>query len=243
MAIYRADLHVHSVASPDGRSDLHAIAEAAVRRGLHAVAVADHDLCTPAPAAMNGVLFIPACEVSTKAGHILGLFLARPLDLASLGKLPEPEDAVGAIRRCGGLAVIAHPFQKPDAQAAKFAFDADAVETQNARACFKVPDANEKAAALAKAKSLPHTGGSDAHDAKEVGNAYTELTCDALTLSALRAALLAGESRAVLEKNTPRLRKGLSQWTKARRQGGIHRLARAAAYVCYCGALDLFKRN
>lgn len=241
MSTYRVDLHVHTEASMDGRSTLHAIAEAAARQGLHGVAVADHNLCTPTPAAMNGVLFIPACEVSTRAGHILGLFLTQPLDLTALGKLPVPEAAVAEIRRCGGLAVIAHPFHRPDTPAEKFAFDADAVETQNARACFKVPAANEQAARLALDRGLPQTGGSDAHDAAEVANAYTELTCDELTLSALRSALASGRSRAILKRNTPRLRKGLSQWTKARRQGHISGLLRTAAYVCYCAGLDLLK--
>ena len=101
----RADLHVHTAASPDGRSTLDALTAAARRAGLDAIAICDHDLCTPVPAAQAGVLLIPACEVSTRAGHITGLFLAQPLDLAALGRLPAPEAAVAAIpagRRTGG---------------------------------------------------------------------------------------------------------------------------------------------
>ena len=85
-------------------------------------------------------------------------------------------------------------------------------------------------------------GGSDAHDAKEVGNARTALTAEALTLPALREALAAGRSQALLQKNTPHIRKGLSQWTKARRQGGVYRICRAAAYVGYCAILDISRR-
>ena len=54
-----------------------------------------------------------------------------------------------------------------------------------------------------------------------------------------RAALAAGRSRAVKRRDTPRLRKGLSQWTKALRAGGVRRVAVAAAYVVYCGVLDI----
>ncbi len=229
MSLFRADLHVHTDASPDGRSPLAAIARAARRAGLDAVAVTDHDLCTPVPETLEGVLLIPGCEVSTAAGHVTGLFLERPLDLAALGRLPPPEEAAAAIRAAGGLAVLAHPFHRPGAEP----------EAVNARACFKVPDANRRAAALAGQRGLPQAGGSDAHDAAEVGNAFTELEAEALTLPALRAALAAGRSRAVKRRDTPRLRKGLSQWTKALRAGGVRRVAVAAAYVVYCGVLDI----
>ena len=115
------------------------------------------------------------------------------------------------------------------------------MEAVNARACFKVPEANEKAAALAQKRGLPAVGGSDAHDAAEVGNACTELEAEALTLPALREALAAGRSRAVLRRNTSHLRKGLSQWTKARRGGSLPRLGKAALYLGYCAALDVLR--
>ena len=152
MSIYRVDLHLHTAASPDGRSSLEGIAKAAKAAGLDAIAVTDHDLCTPVPAALDGVLLIPGCEVSTAAGHITGLFLERPLPLEALGHLPAPEAAVEAIREAGGLAVLAHPYQRPGAAPEQFTFPLDAVEAVNARACFKVPEANEKAAAGAKAR-------------------------------------------------------------------------------------------
>ena len=47
MSIYRVDLHLHTAASPDGRSSLEGIAKAAKAAGLDAIAVTDHDLCTP----------------------------------------------------------------------------------------------------------------------------------------------------------------------------------------------------
>lgn len=241
MSIYRVDLHLHTAASADGRSSLEDIAKAARAAGLDAIAVTDHDLCTPVPAALEGVLLIPGCEVSTAAGHITGLFLERPLPLEALGHLPAPEAAVEAIREAGGLAVLAHPYQRPGAAPEGFTFPLDAVEAVNARACFKVPEANEKAAGLAQKRGLPAAGGSDAHDVAEVGNAYTELEAEALAVPALREALAAGRSRAVLRRNTSHLRKGLSQWTKARRGGGLPRLGKAALYLGYCAALDVLR--
>lgn len=239
MKLFRADLHVHTAASPDGRSPLDAVARAARRAGLDAVAITDHDLCTAVPHEAEGVLLIPGCEISTSAGHITGLFLECPVDLAALGRLPAPEAAVEAIRASGGLAVLAHPYHRPGAAPEGFTFPLDGVEAANARACFKVAEANRLAAALAQERGLPPVGGSDAHDAAEVGNAFTELEAEELTVPALRAALAAGRSRAVVRRATPHLRKGLSQWTKALREGGIRRLGVAAAYVGYCGVLDL----
>lgn len=237
MSDFKVDLHVHTSASPDGRSPLPELAAAARARGLCALAITDHNLCTPIPAELDGVLLIPGCEVSTQAGHITGLFLERPLELDMSGPLPPPDAAADAIHRAGGLAVLAHPFQKPGAEPEQIAAELDGVETANARAAFKAPDANEKAIRLAQQWALPGVGGSDAHDAAEVGNAYTVLTADRLTLPALRQALAAG-GRAVLYRNTPHFRKGLSQWTKARRTG-LTRLPRAALYLAYCAALDI----
>lgn len=239
MSVYRADLHVHTGASPDGRSSLEALARAARAAGLDALAVTDHDLCTPVPEWLEGVLLIPGCEVSTAAGHITGLFLDRPLPLEELGRLPPPEEAVAAIRAAGGLAVLAHPYQRPGACPETFTFPLDGIEAANARAGLKVSDANERAASLACSRGLPPVGGSDAHDAAEVGNAFTALEAEALTLPALRSALAAGRSRGVLRRDTTHLRKGFSQWTKALRAGGVRRLAVAAAYVGYCGVLDI----
>lgn len=238
MREFRVDLHVHTDASPDGRSSLAEIARAARAAGLDAAAITDHDLCTEIPAALEGVLLIPGCEVSTRAGHITGLFLERPL---ALEKLPEPERAVEEIRSAGGLAVLAHPYQRPGAEPERFGFPLDGVEAVNARAQFKVRDANSRAAQLARERGLAHVGGSDAHDAAEVGNGYTVLEAEELSLAALREALAAGRSTAVLRRNTPRLRKGLSQWTKARRRGGG--LVRAAAYLVYCLGLDILHPN
>ncbi|MDE7244527.1 MAG: CehA/McbA family metallohydrolase [Oscillospiraceae bacterium] len=240
MGIYFADLHVHTNASPDGRSSLDALTAAAKNAGLHALAVTDHNLCTPVPPEMNGILLIPGCEVSTRAGHITALFLEKPLPV--FDSLPAAENAIAAIHDAGGLAVLAHPYQRPGAVPENFSFRTDAVETANARAALKVPAANRLAAQLAENLSLPAAGGSDAHDAKEVGNACTVFTASELTLSALREALASGETAAVLHRDTPHIRKGLSQWTKARRTG-IRKLPKAAAYLAWCAVQDLCRRK
>ena len=243
MPTYKVDLHVHTDASEDGRSSLVRQAAAARAAGLDAIAVTDHNRCTPVPLRLEGVLLLPGCEVSTQAGHITGLFLARPLDLDALRSdgLPTGADAVAEIRRCGGLAVLAHPFQRPGTDAGRYDFPLDGVETANARAAFKNPEAHAQAAGFAAARGLIGLGGSDGHSAAEVGNAYTLIEAPELTPEALRAGAAAGNCRAVLARNTPHLQKGLSQLTKARRTGSPLRLAKGLVYLGYTAGLDVIR--
>lgn len=241
---FRVDLHVHTDASLDGLSSLTQQASMAQETGLDAIAVTDHNLCTPVPPMLNGVLMIPGCEVSTTEGHITGLFLEKPLDLETLraNGLPTGGAAVAEIHRCGGIAVLAHPYQKPGADPSGFDFRPDAVEAANPRATFKVKEANEKATALAKTWGLPAVGGSDAHAFREVGNAYTQVEADSLTLEGLKVAILAGACAPVLLRETSHLRKGLSQFAQRKRKGGAKNLVIGAAYVAYCAGLDLWKK-
>ena len=243
MGIYRVDLHVHTIASMDGCSNLDALTRAAAAKGLHAIAITDHNLCTPCPVAMNGVLLIPGCEISTRIGHITGLFLDKPVDFAGLGHLPEPERAVEAIRSAGGLAMLAHPFQRPNASVQTFdQIPFDGIETANARADLKVTGANAHAECYAKSRNLPQIGGSDGHHASEVGYACTEVECDDCSLRDLRNAVALGKTKALLFKKTKHLEKARSQWAKAKRSRSIPTLCKGIAYWGYCAALDLLRR-
>ena len=99
------DLHLHSQASPDGRMTVEEIAAAARARGLHGVAVCDHDVVYTGPTEVDGVLLIPGVEFSTEHGHLLGLFVRQPMVYTTW------EETTQAVRRLGGLTVLAHPFQ------------------------------------------------------------------------------------------------------------------------------------
>ena len=99
--IVKADLHVHSAASWDGRSNLAALAQAAHARGLDAIAVCDHDVCTDVSGEFP-VLLIPGVEVTSTAGHILGLFVEGRRAHAGRGDRRHPR-----VRRacCSGTSV------------------------------------------------------------------------------------------------------------------------------------------
>ncbi|MGM9556853.1 MAG: PHP domain-containing protein [Oscillospiraceae bacterium] len=236
--IIRADLHVHSLASADGSSTVPQLAAEAKARGLDAIAVTDHDACTPLPE-IPDVLLIPAAELSTDRGHVLGLFLKTPISEAFLRGYPPLDDCVAEIRRCGGVAVLAHPFAPQKLEERQLqSLSLDGIEAANARAALR-PGANEKAAALAKAIGLPTTGGSDAHSASELANAYTEFDAQAATVDALREALLAGRCRAVLQTPCRWRDKGRSRLQKDRRAGGFSSILRARIYQIACIFRDI----
>lgn len=238
--VLRVDFHTHTQCSIDGRHSLEQMTAAAKAAGLDAMAITDHDQCTPLPPEQNGVLLIPACEISTQAGHITGLFLEQPIDFDTLCKdgRPTGQAAVEEIHRCGGLAAAAHPFQRPGVSGDRLPAGLDAVEGVNARANFKVPNANALARQWATEHHLPIIGGSDGHSAGEVGNGCTDVECTERSLASLKEAVRQGRCTPLLRRHTTHWEKGLSQLEKARKRGGILRRAKALAYVVCCAGRD-----
>lgn len=239
--LLKLDLHVHSDRSPDGRSSLPELIDAAKKCRLDGFALADHDLLSE-PYESDDLLIIPACECSTTEGHIVGLFLTElPRCLKSrTGHLPSAKDAIHEIHRQGGIAVWAHPYERHNCVDEQAAGLADYIETANARACFKNRSANRQAEALAARLQKPQTGGSDGHHAGEIGNAYTELHCNAKNLDSVFRALQSKNTRAILQQHTAHLQKGLSQLEKCRKtKASFFRWCKAFLYILYCMILDL----
>ena len=145
--LLKADLHVHTEHSPDSRTSLPDAITAAKRAGMDFLAVTDHDV-PPVDEVFSqpereGVLLIPGVEYSTDKGHLLGLFLTVPCPAHTGRRLPFSE-AAALIHGCGGVAVLAHPFQST-AQTAEERFEMlremehelDGVEICNRRATKK----------------------------------------------------------------------------------------------------------
>ena len=235
------DLHVHTDLSNDGRSSIAKLAKAAVARGLDAIVLTDHDACVlDAPIRMGGVWLLPGCEISTTSGHVLGVLFDKKPDIAALraNGLPAASATVAMLRECGAVSVLAHPYEKKSAQPD---VSTDCIECVNARVYIRNPDANMQAGVLAATFGLPAIGGSDAHCAGEVGNAYSVIGTSICTLPALREAILKGLCEPVLTKNTPRYKKGLSQFRKARRSHNLKRIIIGVIYTGYCILLDVIK--
>jgi predicted metal-dependent phosphoesterase TrpH len=198
----RADLHVHSYWSDGAQSP-----EALVRRAagrLDILAVTDHDEIRGALVAREfararpelGVEVAVGEEISTRNGHLLGLFLEEtvPPGLSALATIER-------IHAQSGLAVVAHPFHPMNVRdrGARCLNDLvtdlpiDAIEVVNNAGYFSwLYDA---LAALRNVEwALPVTGGSDAHDAWYVGSGLTRF--DGNRVEDLRRELAAGRTLA-----------------------------------------------
>jgi len=105
-----ADLHVHSIHSYDATATISAILKhVADHTDLDCIAVTDHDNMDGVREALTlgqryGVEVVPGMEVSTADGHLLALYIDRPIPAG----LPLAETVL-RIRALGGLCVAAHP--------------------------------------------------------------------------------------------------------------------------------------
>ena len=234
---WKLDLHVHSDRSADGRMTLAEIIETAKSRGLSGVAICDHDAVMASVPSVPDFLIIPATEVSTKQGHLLGLFVTEPVTAKDL---PE---AAAAIHAQGGIAVLAHPFQhNPDENRLLPYLDSlDGIEVQNSRANRKNKNANAQAKDFALLHHLPHFAGSDAHVPQEIGGSVTIVA--AQSPEAVKAALLSGAART--EGRSAKSRYvAMSQLTKRRKtNAGVLSYAKWSVFALKCCIEDLFRGN
>lgn len=235
----KLDLHIHSHRSPDGRMALEEIVSRAKAAGLHGVAVCDHDLALTDVPSFPDFLLIPGVEVSTDRGHLLGLFVSSPVETKDFFLAAE------AIRAQGGLAVLAHPFERhsePE-RIVPLAPCLDGIEVWNSRADRKNPKANAMAAEFARAHGLRPFAGSDAHVFQEVGNGVTTVQAEALTLEAVKAALRSDNTQ-TSGRRSPARYVAASQWTKRRKIG-----APPASYIKWalfalkCCAQDFLRKR
>ncbi len=101
----RGAWHVHTTRS-DGRGSLDEVVRAAREAGLGFVVIADHNVLAPGDGGWrDGVLVVPATEISAPYGHVVGIGLPR-----ELSREERQKDALGTVGKLGGEAVLAHPF-------------------------------------------------------------------------------------------------------------------------------------
>ena len=180
----RADLHIHTVAS-DGTATVAAILDHVERRtDLDLIAISDHEridaaLAARAMAADRGLRaeVIVGEEVTTLGGHLLALFVDRPIrPYRSL------RATIAAVHEAGGLAIPAHPLvpyplcaqgwvlrrllDDPDP-----AVRPDALETFNPTTLGKPWHA--RVTRFADEHGLAHVGNSDAHTLDAIGSGWT----------------------------------------------------------------------
>jgi predicted metal-dependent phosphoesterase TrpH len=108
----RADIHIHSIAS-DGTASAEKILEyAELHTDLDVIAIADHERIEGAVECQrlarergSRLDVVVAEEVTTRSGHLLGVFLQ-----ARLARNQRLETTVAEIHEQGGLAIVPHPF-------------------------------------------------------------------------------------------------------------------------------------
>ncbi len=200
----RADLHVHTLAS-DGTSSVSEILEHVEHEGLiDVLGIADHERIDAAVAARAmaadlglRIEVVVGEEISTRGGHLLGLFLERPVP-----SLRSLRWSIEDVHDQGGIAIPAHPLVPYPLCAQGFvlrrlldadnpAVRPDAVETLNPTALGRYRHGT--VVRFAAEHGLPEFGASDAHVAWAVGSAWTSFP--GRTSDELRAALDARTTR------------------------------------------------
>lgn len=200
----RADLHVHTLAS-DGTSSVEEIlAQVEEAAFLDVIAIADHERIDAALAARQlaadrglRIQVVVGEEITTRGGHLLGLFLERPVPA-----LRGLRWSIEAVHDQGGLAIPAHPLVPYPLCAQGFALRRllasdnpaarpDAIETFNPTALGRYW--HGRVVAFAAEHGLGQVGNSDAHAATAVGTGWTSFA--GRTPDDVRAAILAGTGR------------------------------------------------
>lgn len=198
----RADLHIHTSAG-DGMASVEQILDFVEHHtALDVIAITDHDDIVAglrarevAAQRQSRVEVIVGEEVTTLSGHLLALFLERPVpSFQSLAK------TVAAVHAQGGLCIVPHPMSWLTHSIHQSSLDKvmrreldgvyfDGIEIANPSIAGQISSVRAKELNSAR-YHLPETGGSDAHFLPQVGSGYT--TFPGKTVAALRESLKAG---------------------------------------------------
>ena len=201
-----ADLHLHTSYSDGWPSPKEVVDHVTLETDLAVMAITDHDTIEGALRAaehsekISGIPVIIGEEVSSRQGHILGLFLERRVQpgLSAAATIDE-------IHCQGGLAIAAHPFWRTTRMAERLGgpvhgigwlaadLDFDAVEVENSTPGLGF--ANILARRLADGAGCTCVGGSDAHILEAIGKSATSFK--GRTPRALRSAIETGTTRPV----------------------------------------------
>jgi hypothetical protein len=197
----KADVHIHSIASDGTASAAQILDYAENQTDLDLIAIADHERIEAAVECQrlarergSRVEVIVAEEVTTRSGHLLGVFLQ-----ARLKRNQRLETTVAEIHEQGGLAIVPHPFsaftlgmRKNAIMRVHLSTDPlvywDALEGYNPSTAGRYGRA--ATARIAADLGLPLVGNSDAHTIDTIGDGHTLFP--GTTADDYRRAILAG---------------------------------------------------
>jgi hypothetical protein len=189
VSIIEADFHVHSQYSFDSFLSPRSITKTALKKGLSVIAVADHNttkgaLKTIEEAASTSLHVIPAIELETDAGHIMGLFVESSIKAGSI------DNVLDEITEQGGIAVLLHPARMCGSKLKEAAYKIDVIEALNGRTRRRE---NLRAQDLALTFNKPTIAGSDAHLGFEIGCVRTIFDASLSNLEDLRKLIINGK--------------------------------------------------
>lgn len=175
--MFRIDLHVHSRYSGDSSSEPEEIIERALELGLDGIAFTEHysyeasEPVEPLKEKYRGqILILRGVEFSTREGHclIFGFNTDRVFE-----KYAPIGEVLRVVHSGGGVVIPSHPFRGTNSigDVIRTVEGLFAIEGFNG---YNMHPYNIKAVELAEELGIPFTGGSDAHEAPEVGQCYTE---------------------------------------------------------------------
>ena len=152
----RIDLHVHSLHSGDTDADPEESVERAVERLREK---------------FRGVIMIfRGVEFSAEEGHCL----VFGVDTDSLAMKYAPvRDLVSVVNARGGVVIPSHPF-RPGTSLGDLVLRLEGIPSLEGCNGNNMHPYNERAIAAARERGLAYTGGSDAHEPREVGSCFTE---------------------------------------------------------------------
>jgi predicted metal-dependent phosphoesterase TrpH len=199
----RGDLHIHTLAS-DGVDGIATILDRVVADGsFDLIGIADHErvdaaLAARAIARTRGlpVEVIVGEEISTRGGHLVGLFLEE-----RIAPFRSLRQSIGEVHEQGGIAIVAHPLFPYPMCAQPWVLRKlirsndpmvrpDAIEAFNPTTFGKW--VHQQVVAFAEEMGVAVVGNSDAHEAGSVGLGWT--TFPGRTADDLRAAIEAHQT-------------------------------------------------
>jgi hypothetical protein len=175
--IFKIDIHIHTKFSGDNYTEPEETVLHAIEINLQGIAFTEHYSYEASEHAerlkekyKDRIMIFRGVEFSAAEGHCL--VFGVNTDKLSIKNAPV-EEVIKVVNGSGGIVIPSHPFRGGNSMGDKIELirGFSAIEGYNG---YSHHSQNTKAVEAAKRLQIPYTGGSDAHEAKEVGACFTE---------------------------------------------------------------------
>ena len=196
---FKIDIHIHTKFSGDNYTEPEETVLHAIEINLQGIAFTEHYSYEASEHAerlrekyKDRIMIFRGVEFSAAEGHCL--VFGVNTDKLSIKNAPV-EEVIKAVNGSGGIVIPSHPFRGGNSLGDNIELirGFSAIEGYNG---YSHHSQNTKAVEAAKRLQIPYTGGSDAHEAKEVGACFTEFY-DEVTFDNFLDLLKAGNYKGV----------------------------------------------